>query len=270
MNLKLVIFSLLLVPLISNSQDKIKSDNLIKSNGISVGLNGVEYNQMVSNSLLFELGIGLFGPFAGVNYYITDPTQRRINYYTGISVSKNLNDPLMINIPLGISYFAKNNFQYSFDLGIMIADNIDPNPSPWIGIKVGYRYGDDIAKLKECEKTAFRNIISGQLGGYDVVIGAIYERLLTPYLGTEAGVGIAGASLGAKFYLPSISSDHLNFHIGATQSIGNFGWKTYFPIGVNFLSDGAFRYSFDIGPQIWRSKEDDIRPSFSIRIGKAF
>ncbi len=220
--------------------------------------------------MLFELGYGLFGPVSGVNYFITDPTQRRINYYTGISVSKNPQDPLMINLPFGVSYFAKNNFQYSFDLGIMIANNIDPNPSPWVGIKIGYRYGDDITKLNEHEKTAFRNIISGQLGGYDVVIGAIYERLLTPFLGVEAGAGAAGASLGAKIYTPSISSDHLNLHIGVTQSIGYFGWKTYFPIGVNFLTEGAYLYSVDVGPQIWHSEGDDIRPSFSIRVGKAF
>lgn len=269
MRFKLILFIFLLIPFLTKAQNETNSGNVIKSQGFSFGLNGLVYNQMISKHLLFELGYGLFGPVAGVNYFITNTLQRRLNYYTGLSLAKNLNDPLMIHVPIGLSYFARNNIQYSADLGVMIGETVEPNPSPWIGLKIGYGFGDDISKLKEREKTTFRNMISGQLGSYDVVIGAVYERLLTPFLGAEAGIGLAGASMGVKIYSPSISNDHLNLHIGATQSIGFFGWKTYIPIGVNYLTSRAYRYSIDIGPQIWYD-DDEVRPSFSIRIGKAF
>lgn len=269
MRFKLILLICLLFPFLTIAQNEISSGNMIKSQGFSVGLNGLIYNQMISKHLLFELGYGLFGPVAGVNYFISNTQQRRLNYYTGLSLSKNFDDPLMVHIPVGLSYFARNNFQYSADFGVMIGETVEPNPSPWLGLKIGYRFGDDIVKLKEREKTTFRNIISGQIGSYDVVIGAVYERLITPFFGAEAGIGLAGASLGAKIYSPSISSDHLNLHIGATQSIGFFGWKTYFPVGVNILTSGAYRYSFDIGPQVWYDDEE-VLPSFSIRVGKAF
>jgi len=269
MRFKLLLSIFLLIPFLTKAQNETGSRNAIKSHGFSVGLNGLLYNQMISKHLLIELGYGLFGPIAGVNYFITNTQQRRLNYYTGFSLAKNFDDPLMIHVPIGLSYFARNNFQYSADIGVMIGETVDPNPSPWLGLKIGYRFGDDISTLKEREKTNFRNIISGQLGSYDVVIGAVYERLLTPFLGAEAGIGLAGASMGIKIYSPSISSGHLNLHIGATQSIGFFGWKTYIPVGVNYLTSRAFRYSFDVGPQIWYD-EEEIRPSFSIRVGKAF
>ena len=271
MRVKLIITIFLLLPFLLKSQNENKSGNVIKSQGISLGLNGLVYNQMISRHLLFELGYGLFGPVAGVNYFVTNPLQRRLNYYTGLSLAKNLDDPLMIHIPVGLSFFAKNNFLYSADLGVMFGESVDPNPSPWLGLKIGYRFGDDIAHLNEREKTDLRNIISLQLGLYDLFLGAIYERLLTPFLSVEAGLGLIGTSIGTKIYFPSISNNHVNFHIGVTESIGIYGgWKTYFPVGLSLLDNHDFRYSFDIGPQIWQNERDGIEPNVNIRIGKAF
>lgn len=151
------------------------------------------------------------------------------------------------------------------------------NPSPWFGLKVGYRFGEDIAVLKEVEKTSMKNIISINLGGFDILAGLMYERLITPFLDMEGGIGFLGAAAGSKFYFPSVSKQHMSFHLGVSQSFGagfalngSTGMKTYFPIGVNYLAKNNFRYSLDAGPQIWYEENNDVLLSFSLRIGKAF
>ncbi len=131
----------------------------------------------------------------------------------------------MFYLPLGLSYFGKKNFQYSIDGGLMWSPGVSSHEeesyfSPWFGLKVGYRFGEDIATLKVAEKTTVKNIFSLQLGWYDVMVGAVYERLITPFWGLEAGLGFLGASAGTKFYFPSITPGHVSFHAGTSESWG--------------------------------------------------
>lgn len=187
----------------------------------------------------------------------------------------------MVYLPVGLSYFGKKNFIYSVDIGGMYAENVtllngDSKFSPWFGVRVGYGFGKDVESLRKEEKTARQNILSIHLGGFDILGGIVYERLVTPYWGIEAALGFIGASVGTRFYSPSIAHGHLNFHAGISQSIGitflegYTGTKTYLPLGINLLAKNDFRYSFDLGPQIWYWDNNDILLSFSFRVGKAF
>jgi len=111
---------------------------------------------------------------------------------------------------------------------------------------------------------------------YDVMAGAVYERLITPFWGLEAGMGFLGVSAGTKFYFPSITIGHASFHVGASESWGidlfngSSGLKTYVPIGISLLTKSYFMFSIDAGPQIWHMEDNDILTSFSLRVGKAF
>lgn len=103
-----------------------------------------------------------------------------------------------------------------------------------------------------------------------MLAGVIYERLITPFLGLEAGLGFLGASVGARVYFPSIRTEKLGFHLGVSQSVGYFGNHTYFPVGINWLSQNNFMLSLDAGPQLINDDNNSIMPSFSFRVGKAF
>ncbi len=277
--IKLTLFVYLCSTLISVGQDKSSDTNSIKSNNISIGLNGapswpagISYGQMLNHRIAFEIGAGILSAGAGFNFYITNPLYHRLNLYTGLFASINVDGYGMFYLPVGITYFGKKNFQYSVDVGVLSSENVSisedgTNPSPWFGLKVGYRFGDDVETVKQIEKITKKNIVSVQLSATDVLAGVIYERLITPYLGFEVGIGLIGASAGARIYFPSIKNEKLGFHLGVSQSIGYFGNHTYFPVGINWLSQKNFMLSLDAGPQ---TDYGDFMPSFSFRVGKAF
>ncbi|MBE0638180.1 MAG: hypothetical protein IH598_06660 [Bacteroidales bacterium] len=282
--LKITIFFFLILPMVLSGQSEAGSPNKIKANSISLGIVGapawpigISYGQMLTDRFSFEMGAGIRSAGAGFNYYLTNPGIDRLNFHTGFFASINYDGFPMYYLPVGATYFAKNNLQYSADVGILSSNGVEgvtfsessTNPSLWFGLKVGYRFGEDVATLNSKEKTSLKNIVSLNLGASDPYVGVYYERLLTPNFGAEAGVGILGASLGVKFYFPAIRNGRLNFHLGASQGYGYGEWKAYFPIGVNVLTNKNFRFSLDAGPQIWYDT-NDITPSFSIRLGKAF
>ena len=287
MRFKIALFCLLAFAIMANGQDKLPAQYTIKSSSVSLGLLGspswplgFSYSQMITKRFSFEMGAGIFAVGAGLNIYITNPEFNRFNLYTGLSGMINFDGFPMIYLPVGVSYFSKSNFQYSLDVGAMSSANVSlsgngANPSPWFGLKVGYRFGEDLATLKERERTPLKNILSINLGWYDIFAGVIYERLVTPFLGLEAGIGFLGASIGSKLYFPSISPGHLNFHVGVSPSWGFDFWngssgvKTYFPIGINILTKKNFRYSLDAGPQYW-FQDNETSLSLSLRVGKAF
>ena len=236
---------------------------------------------MLNNRLSFELGVGIGSAGARVDVYLTNPGIHRFNVYTGLSASVTYEAFPMVYLPVGLTYFGEKNFQYSIDGGVMWSEGVslsgeDVNVSPWFGLKVGYRFGEDLATLKQMEKTEKKNIISLQMGWYDVMAGVVYERLITPFWGIEAGAGFLGASAGTKFYFPAIIQGQVGFHVGVSESLGFVfmngysGIKTYLPVGINLLTRNNFSYSLDAGPQIWHQENNDILLSFALRVGKAF
>lgn len=269
-------------------QNDSPAKHIIKTNSVSLGLVGtpswpigVSYGQMVTQRLSFEMGVGVLSAGARLDIYLTNPESHRLNFYTGLSGAITYDGYPMFYLPLGISYFGKKYFQYSLDGGVLGSEGVgsttgDAYFSPWFGLKVGYRFGEDIAVVTGESKTMQKNIISLQLGWFDVMLGAVYERLITPSWGIEAGLGFLGVSAGTKFYFPAIKEGHVSFHAGASESWGFDFWngssgiKTYVPIGLNLLTKNNFWYSLDAGPQIWHQENNEVLLSLSIRIGKAF
>ncbi len=283
----LVIF--LTITLIVSGQNQVDEGKMLKSNSISLNLvggpawpAGITYGQLLTDHISFEMGAGIFSAGAGIQYYITNPRTHKFFPYTGLVGMVSYGADPMLYIPAGISILGKKNFQISADAGILFSkvtslSGNGANPSPWFGIKIGKRFGEDSKDLQEREHTSYKNIVSINIGYFDILLGVVYERLISSYWGIEAGIGLIGVSLGTKVYFPAIINNHLGFHVGAVSSTGAFPWigptgfKTYFPLGINYLSDSRFRFSFDVGPQYWfNSDEENLRPGINLRLGKAF
>lgn len=131
-------------------------------------------------------------------------------------------------------------------------------------------FGQDVAARKSEKKSYPKNILSLKLGADDPWVGVSYERLLSKYLGAEAQIGLLGASLGVKLYIPAIRNRRVNFYVGVMPGWGYGGRKTYFPIGINALTKNNFRFSLDAGPRIWHSDDEDNFLGVSLKIGKGF
>ena len=116
-----------------------------------------------------------------------------------------------------------------------------------------------------------KNIVSLKAGITDPLLAVVYERLLTPFLSAELGVGLFGASIGPKVYLPSLRPIKVNFHTGVVVGWGYFaqGMYSYLPIGINRITKNNFALSFDIGPQYLFDGEEFL-PGATFKIGKAF
>jgi hypothetical protein len=275
--------------MISNGQNTISDGKTLKSNRIALNLVGgptwpigITYEQLLTDRLSYELGIGVFSMGAGLHYYITNPRTHTFIPYTGLVGMISFDADPMFYIPAGISFLGKKNYQISADAGILFSETASltgdgSNPSPWFGIKLGKRFGEDIEDRKTKDHSNFKNIVSLNIGYFDILLGVVYERLITPFWGIEAGIGLIGVSLGTKLYFPPIVNNNFGFHIGAITSTGAFpfvgptGYKTYFPLGINYLTEKSLRFSLDIGPQYWfNSDEDNLWPGINIRMGKAF
>ena len=255
----------------------------IPSNNLSLSLIGspawpigITYSQMLSDRISIDIGTGIVGSGAGLNYYLTNPRQRRLNFYTGVSGMVNYDAFPMLYIPVGASYFGKKKFQYSADIGVMFAENVSPFPSFWFGAKVGYRFGKDINELKTETATDKKNIISGNLGFTDILVGVVYERLISPSFSAEVGLGLLGATIGAKYYFLPVASNRVSLFTGVSESIGvvpligSTGLKTYVPLGISYLAKNNIRYGFDAGPQFWHQDNSEILLGLNFRIGYAF
>lgn len=289
MKSRLFLISFLTFTTIVSGQTSVPDRKMLKSNSISLSLAGgpawpagITYGQLLSNHLSFEMGAGVFSAGAGLHYYITDPRTHSFIPYTGLVGMISYDADPMFYIPAGISILGKKNYQVSADAGILYSEGTsltgsDSNLSPWFGVKVGKRFGEDIEQIKESERSELKNIVSVNIGYIDILLGVVYERLISPYWGIEAGIGLIGVSLGTKIYFPAIITNHLGFHVGAITSTGTFplfgptGIKTYFPLGINYLTDNAFRFSIDVGPQYWyNSGGGSFGPGINLRFGKAF
>jgi len=289
----LVCFFLLIGQL--HAQQTSKPAIVVPNHSVSLGIWGaipiglaVDYKLSNKVSLEFHLGLGYSG---GFKYLFLDPTRHRFNTFTGFfytstefstytdslgvpSQSSGINGNSLY-IPIGLSYLGGKNFQYSLEAGAFVTkDKI----SPMIGLKIGRRFSIDYEKIKNTEKTSKRNIISASVFGMTPLIGVVYERLLTPFLGVDIGIGIPSVGAGLKLYTPQIRDDKWSLHIGGSHHFFLFpwagGWKTYFPIGLNRMSEDGFRISFDFGPQIsWHENiggDHNLTFNVNLRIGKAF
>lgn len=273
----------------ASGQNTNPEGKVLKSNSIALSLVGgpawpvgITYGQLLTERLSFELGVGIFSAGAGLHYYITDPRTHNFIPYTGLVGMLSYDADPMFYIPAGISFLGKKNYQFSADAGILFSEVTSlsgngSNPSPWFGVKLGKRFGEDIRDLRASDRTDLKNIVSINIGYYDILLGVVYERLVATYWGIEAGIGLIGLSAGTKFYFPPIIHRHVSFHVGAITSTGTFPWigptgiKTYFPLGINYLAANSMRYSIDVGPQYWfNTDEDKLWPGLNIRVGKAF
>lgn len=269
----------------AEAQDKQPFKRTVRANSLSIGLIGapgwpigISYSKFVSPRTSLTLGAGVFSSGAGVNVFLTNPASKRFNLYTGIFGSVNYDGFPMIYLPIGASYIGKKNMEYKIDVGILSSDNVSlqgngSNPSPWFGAGIGYRFGEDITTLLSEEKLQVKNFISILVSTGDPIFGATYERLISPYLGVEAGLGVIGASVGARYYLPSLRPGRLSLQIGLVESYGNYvfveGFKTHIPVGVSMISKGNYRFGFEAGPAV-ENDTYDILPSFAFKFGKGF
>ena len=120
-------------------------------------------------------------------------------------------------------------------------------------------------------KTSPKNFVSIKVGVDDPWFGVAYERVWIRYIGTEVQIGLIGASAGVKLYFPGIRSKRVNGYVGAMPGWGFAGGvKTYFPIGINFLTKRNFRFSLDAGPRIWHDPSEENFLGASLKIGKGF
>lgn len=124
----------------------------------------------------------------------------------------------------------------------------------------------------QIEQTKYpKNIVSLKMGADDPWFGICYDRLFSRHFGGEVQIGLIGLSAGAKIYFPAIKSGGFNFHAGILPAWGFAGGlKTYFPIGINYLTKNNFRFSLDAGPRLWHDEQEENFPGFSLKIGKGF
>jgi len=283
--LKFSFIVLLVLPLFSTGQNEGIPSKGLKANRLSVVLLGapttpfgLTYSQLLTDRVSFEVGAGVVAAGAKLNVFLTDPRKRHINIYTGVAAMIIYDGATAFTLPIGVSYQAKSNFIYSFEAGVMAGATISPNPSPSIGIKVAYQFGEDIATLREVESSERKNVLSISALGMSTLVGIVYERLLTPYLSAEAGIGFVSAGAGFKFYLRKVREDQWVFHTGASHYylalLEASGWYTYFPVGMSRTWSNGLRIGFDVGPQIsWLENLNEVDYyglNLSVRIGKAF
>ena len=123
-----------------------------------------------------------------------------------------------------------------------------------------------------------KNFFSISVGSTTPIIGVTYERLLTRSIGLEAGIGIFSAGVGAKIYPFKLEQGKVNLHVGISQYFFGFvfiggEWKTYIPIGLDYISERNIRYSIDAGPVFpWYFLDPvyELFPGVNFRVGKAF
>jgi hypothetical protein len=297
---------LLFAPFSSKAQNS-KTAIHVKPYSIAVGtwgtspFIGTALDFRISERFFLEAGIGWgieANAAAGFKYYISNPSKRRLNLYTGLYYTT-LNiewayDSLLgkmdygytsggnsLIVPVGLTYLSKRNFQVNFNSGVIFDEK---SITPYFGLNFGFRFGQDLASLKDIVATSNKNFISASLLGNTPTIGVVYERLITPFIGVEAGLGLSSIGFGSKLYFTKLTDLKPCFYVGVSQNyqkifqIGGYNndrgntWKTYFPIGLTRISSNRIRIGLDIGPKINWESYYDLSPHVAInfRIGKAF
>jgi hypothetical protein len=84
------------------------------------------------------------------------------------------------------------------------------------------------------------------------------------------------ASLEVKCLFPAlvpviwISTSAFQNPGGSSYLLGVTAWETISRSGLPYWAKNNVRFSLDMGPQIWHHDNNNVTPSFSIRLGKAF
>jgi hypothetical protein len=263
------------------------SNSGIKAQSISVKVLGppawplgLSYGQMLTERLSLELGVGLLSCGAGFDYYLTNPRERRFAFHTGLYGGYIYDSYPIFHIPVGVSFFGNSNFQYSLNSGLLyqhLRPGADPDAtkySPWLGLSIGKRFGQEAGYSRSESAPDEKNIVSARAGFVFPLAGLGYERLLSPNLGLEATIGLIGASAGANLYLPAMKPGKLGFKTGFAYGVMVFPLvgvltSAYVPIGMNYLSRRNFVLSVDAGPQYWYGERDYLI-GFSVKVGKVF
>lgn len=116
-----------------------------------------------------------------------------------------------------------------------------------------------------------KNNISVHIGVFDPWFGVSYERLISPFWGFDAALGLIGGSIGTKVYLPRLSEGKISFYTGISEGVLLMvGAKHYIPIGLTYIGKKGFRISFDMGPQIYYDKNEENMIGLTLKIGKSF
>lgn len=257
----------------------------LKSQSVSLNLIGapswpigVSYSQLLNERLSIEIGLGLLSAGAGLDYYLTKPRLRRLNFTVGVYGSINIDGFPMVYVPIGISYLSQRNMQYHLSLGPLYADNVGVSEnggslSPWFGLKIGRRFGTDLKIRRGLKNSPLKNMVFLKLGLLDPWLGFAYERLISPHLGIEAAIGFLGISAGPNFYFPAITPGQLGFKSGLIHSFTlnpfDSGIKAYIPLGVHYQFKNRIVMSFDAGPQFLYDNID-VSPIFNLKVGMAF
>jgi hypothetical protein len=119
--------------------------------------------------------------------------------------------------------------------------------------------------------TTLQNNVSAHIGLFDPWVGVYYERLLFPFWGFDAAIGLLGASIGTKVYVPRLSNGKISFYTGISEGmLLMVGSKHYIPVGLTFLGNNGFRISFDLGPQIYHDKNEENQFGLTLKMGKSF
>lgn len=122
-----------------------------RKNAVSFGLFGtspivgISYERLLTKVISAEVGVGLLGLGAGVNYYPFGLKARKINVYTGLKYSY-IDDFILLNldeefydsklyVPLGINYLSPWNMNFGLDVGPAVVGN------GFLGnVKIGFRF----------------------------------------------------------------------------------------------------------------------------------
>jgi hypothetical protein len=254
-----------------------------KTNQLSIGflgtspILGVNYEQMFNARMGLEIGVGNLGGGVGMKYHFTNPLKRKFNFYSGLGCSYFYDRLSIFYLPTGISFIGKRHFQTSLEVSPAFVYDITPGMSVYFSLKFGYRFGSLVAEKYEKSVSDHKKILSVSLGATAPLIGFTYERFLNSNLSVEGGLGLLSAGVGFKVCLPHYRPQKINYHVGASYYLFIMpwagGWKTYFPIGMNYLFKNNIRISLDFGPKIdWEmniGSKAYWNPTGGFRIGKA-
>ena len=159
-NTQWITYFLLLVSIFSNYSQQAPSKGYLKK-GSSISLNllgtasiaGITYDRIVSETVSYEVGLGVAGIGAGISYYPKKMNYNQYCPYVGLKVNSialvDVGKAYGGYIPFGCTYFTASKFNIGFDLGPAYArihqidsDFLNTTQNRWLlfgNLKVGIR-----------------------------------------------------------------------------------------------------------------------------------